>query len=140
MLDQGPLSPVDQISAKIQGRVATFLGLRELLTNISRVATSLDDRTKVAKLLSMQTSLELQLNETLALIERIKTGSYNYSELLLIGNFYWKMEGHIKEVTTFAETKSVIQAKKEGVGSWLPYLTAGSLVLGMYGFFFKGKK
>ncbi len=133
MLSQGTLSPIADIEAKIQSRVAIFLSMKQLIINTRKVVIQIPDKAKAESLYNKQVLLETQLQKALADIDKVKAGAYTYSDILGVGRFYWDMENHIKAVKGFAEEKNIIEPTKSGTWDWAAkYIPIMAGAIGIY--------
>ena len=89
-------SAMDELVAKIQSRIATFLLCREKLT---KLVTNNPDHTigdDSAIMLKEQTRLEGELSTVLGRITTIQSGGpWSFSDVTTIGGFYYNLERHI---------------------------------------------
>jgi hypothetical protein len=133
MKSLGQLSPISTIEAKIQGRVAKFLGLKETVLRLTK-SPSLSIQSEARELYNTQLLLEKELQTNLKRIEQIKSGAYTYSNILQVGDFAYNMENHIGKVQKLEEkTKG---ADSEAITANL--FTSRNLVIGavIAGFYF----
>ena len=97
MLAQSNLSPIIDLEAKIQSKVANFLILKERIVNLVRYPSP-SIQTKAKELLIIQNQLEKKLQEVLDTIDVIKSGSWSFSNIIDISSFYARMEKQFSEV------------------------------------------
>jgi hypothetical protein len=94
----GQLSLADRAKAEVQKYVADFLASRKILTDLTK-HPSLQIVGKANGLLAVQSSLEKQLSDNLAIIEKAQTsGAYQMSDLLGVGLFASQLYKHINDV------------------------------------------
>lgn len=89
-------SAVDEVVAKVQSRIATFLLCREKLTKLSKNQDhTIGDNASI--MLDQQTKLESELSAVLGEITAIRAGgSWGFSDITILGGFYYNLERHIK--------------------------------------------
>lgn len=120
------LSPIASLEARIQARVAKFLGLKTTLVGLTRHGSpSISSRANA--LYTAQQMYEKQLQEALAKIEQIKAGAYTYSDIIWLGTFVYDMESHINKVQKLQEDAGTV-AVPLMLSSISPTLIIGGLV------------
>lgn len=94
----GQLSPVLTVEAKIQERVAKFLAMKSVIAKLMK-HSSLTISSRASGLLNIQYQLETELQQALAVVERMKKdGIPSFSNLAYLGNFAYSLESHIGAV------------------------------------------
>ncbi len=88
-------SAMDELVAKIQSRIATFLLCREKLTKlVTNSDHTIGDNSAI--MLQEQTRLEGELSTVLGRITTIQSGGpWSFSDITTIGGFYYNLERHI---------------------------------------------
>ncbi len=118
---------IDEIIAKVQTRMATFLQCREKLT---RMASSVDIgiADKAVSLLEEQTKLETELSANLTRIEQIKsTGQWAWTDITGLGMFYYNVERHISGTGDL--WKKAGNTAEEASPNWLAWGLAGLVIV-----------
>ena len=122
LADETYLNPLLTVEAKIQSRVATFLLSKEKLLKLAKSSSiTVSDRAK--SLLASQDSLQGQLANALASIERLKAGAWTFSEVANLTAYAYSMDKQIRNVEDLEKES----AKGVAVGpfgdwvDWLPY-------------------
>lgn len=134
MLSQSDLNPVDVIAAKIQTRIATFLSLKEPLITLTKYP--IDSISSEANdLYTVQGVLESQLADNLKLIDVMKSGAWNFSNVASLGVFYSEMEKHITNVHKLQD-KAGITVQPEGllpqdIAPYLPWILGGGVTIAL---------
>ncbi len=119
--DNYVLSPLNQIAAKIQTRIATFLLLKDTLVQLSKnESVVISERAK--SLFESQTKLEGDLATVLGDIEKFKQGSWTFSDITSLTTFYYQMESHIKDVKDLQQQASGVAPSGSGWLTWLPWV------------------
>jgi len=132
MLSLNQLSPVDDISAKIQSKIAKFLMLKEKILELTK-SPSVSISTKARVLFKQQEYLEKKLNVSLKQIEQMKEGSWSFSNIASLGMFYASMEKHVKKVKKLDdENKNVVKPAL----SIIPELTPVIIGIGVVAVYF----
>ena len=119
------LSPIASLEARIQARVAKFLGLKAVLVSLTRHG-SLSISSRANALYVAQQVYEKQLQDALGKIEQIKAGAYTYSDIIGLGTFAYDLESHINKVQNLQE-----DAGTSGIPSQLPLMSPMLIVGGI---------
>lgn len=121
------LSPIASLEARIQARVAKFLGLKTILVGLTRHGSpSISSRANA--LYTAQQVYEKQLQEALAKIEQIKAGAYTYSDIIWLGTFVYDMESHINKVQKLQDDTGTV-AMPSMLPSMTPMVIVGGLIV-----------
>ena len=90
------------VQARIQGEVGQFLGCKQTLL---RLQSSSDPTVKsqADKLMTVQLTLEDGLTNTLATIERVKSGTWTYGDIITLTAFAVSMEDQISAVNKLSK-------------------------------------
>lgn len=100
---------IDSIAADIQAQVGTLLQCRSRLISMASQTSMIDIASQANDLLVEQTSLETRLTDVTAIIDKVKTDVYTYSDIIAAGSFYAEMMLHIQNVDS-------LQSQFEGRG------------------------
>ncbi len=107
MKAQGTLGALPEVEAFIQARVGKFLGLKQQLVML-RNSPSLSVKSRAEGLLSIQLSLEAELNVVLEKIKTFKEGGWQST--LEIADFGSRMEKQIKRVNQLRKDSGQVVA------------------------------
>lgn len=122
MIGQGPLSPIEEVEAKIQARIGKFLTLKQILNNLGS-HPSIIIKDKASELLKAQVYLEGELAKAMKQIEGLKEGAWSFSDIGSLTSFYLSLEKQIKEVGAL-ETEAGLNATPAGDNKNLMILLA----------------
>lgn len=141
MLADGLLSPVDTARAELQNQIGNFLQGRARLTKLMG-NNSLTVQGQARGLYAVQLSLEDRLqNEITPKIQKISTGVWDASDLLVLGGFTGQIVKQINDVGSLERQAGV--SGSSGFNLDLETMVAGGailLALGMVGGVFFGKR
>ena len=132
----GLLGPMDDLTAQIQGYVADFLADRPKLVEMQK-SPILDISQKATDLLADQGVLEVQLQSTLALINKIQTDAYDFSDVTTAAAFVPSLVSHMSSVTDLWNEYQGLGSSAMPSTNWLIY---GAIALAGYWFFIGRKK
>ncbi len=107
MRARGTLGALPEVEAFIQARVGKFLGLKQMLVML-RNSQSLSIKSRAEGLLSIQLSLESELNMVLEKIKTYKEGGWQST--LDIADFGARMEKQIKRVSQLRQDAGQVVA------------------------------
>lgn len=131
------LSPIASIEARIQARVAKFLGLKIILVKLTK-HSSLSVKSRATALYTAQQIYEKQLQEALAKIEQIKVGAYTYSDIIGLGTFVYDLETHIGNVEKLQKDAGyTVEMPSLLPSSTIVMVGAGVAILGVLYFAFR---
>jgi hypothetical protein len=129
----GQLSPVQRIEAEIQGKVAEFLGLKRKLVSLMN-NPSLEIKSKAQGLYAVQQQLETQLQGALKTIESMKSGSWDFGQVVGLTDFSVRMLDQIKKVKELELQAGGVQVvKSDFFQTWVSFLMFGAGLLFVIG-------
>lgn len=93
----GALNPLEVVEGEIQGKVGEFLTLKSTINQL-RSSDQLNLASQAEGLMARQIMLEAELKTQLAAIEEMKSGAWDISSVLVLGNFAYDLSNQIKAV------------------------------------------
>lgn len=124
MVALGVLSPIDDVRAKLQEKIADFLAARSRLSNLMK-NPSLQIQGEAKGLLSVQIQLEDRLyKEILPKIQAIQAGVWSFSDIALIGSFTSIIVKQIGDVNRLV-------SKSGGIVEKEPLLDVKTMMIGI---------
>lgn len=137
MLSQEFLSPKSIVEAKIQSRVAEFLGLKEKLLRLS-ASTNLSLAKKASNLLITQKVVESDLTSLQPTIDKIKQGLYSFTDLAKLTKLGVEIEAQIEASKNLIRSAGGLPELPE-LFSWKTLLIGGIGITSLI-YFLKRKK
>ena len=88
---------IEEIESMIQAKVGEFLQGKQKLLEM-QTGNILTIQSEAKDLYASQLELENQLSSITDLIKKIKEDSYSMSDIIVAGQFYYNMSGHVDNV------------------------------------------